>query len=167
MHSHRHYESPQGKAKKATIALWIMGATTLVSIWSAFSEIQLVQNVVNGVNISEAQATANDTRQTVIGGIYTICFAVTGILFLRWEVLAYGNLHVLGTKYSKTTTPWIVLGWIIPVISLFKPYSDMKELWTESHPDSKETEPQDVNGAEKLGQCGGEIVYHRLVTDGS
>ena len=24
-----------------------------------------------------------------------------------------------------------------------------------------------VNGAEKLGQCGGGIVYHRLVTDGS
>ena len=24
-----------------------------------------------------------------------------------------------------------------------------------------------VNGAEKLGQCGGEIVYYRLVTDGS
>ena len=24
-----------------------------------------------------------------------------------------------------------------------------------------------VNGAEKLGQCGGRIVYHRLVTDGS
>ena len=144
---HWPYRSPQGKATKATIALWIMGAAALISIWSAFSEIQLVQNIVNGANISEAQANANDTRQMLISIIYTICFAATGILFLRWEVLAYANLDELASGDTKTTTPWIVLCWLIPVISLYKPCGHMEELWTKSHPDTRRGGQQNAKSA--------------------
>ena len=147
MHSHRPYRSPQGKAKKATIALWIMGAVALISIWSTFSEIQLAQNVANGLSISEAQTTANDARQWLIRVIYLICFAATGILFLRWEVLAYANLDELASGDTKTTTPWIVLCWIIPVISLYKPCGHMEELWTKSHPDTRRGEQENAKDA--------------------
>ena len=41
-----------------------------------------------------------------------------------------------------------------PLISSFRLVSPVRKLST-------------VNGAEKLGQCGGGIVYHRIVTDGS
>ena len=143
------YISPQGRAKKATIALWIIGAIALISIWSAFSEIQLAKNIANGVSISETQVTANDTRQTLISVIYFICFIcficfiVTAILFLRWEVLAYANLYDLATGNTRITTTWIVLNWLIPFISLYRPYLDMKELWTKSHPDSKESDSKE------------------------
>ena len=136
------YRSPKERAKKATIALCLMGAFILIEIWITYSEIALAQDIVNGVEISEAQVVSNDIRQGIFSVASFICTIATAILFLRWEALAYGNLKALGTRETRTITNWLILNWLIPFISFFRPYLDMKELWTESHPASAEDEPK-------------------------
>ena len=44
-----------------------------------------------GVEITDAEATASDTRQAMVGVAYLLACIVTGVVFLRWIVVANRN----------------------------------------------------------------------------
>ena len=48
-------------------------------------------------------------------------------------------------KNPKYTPAWAGIWWIIPIVSFYKPYDVMKELWTESHPDTEEEKGQKIS----------------------
>lgn len=51
-----------------------------------------------------------------------------GICFARWFYRAYSNLHTMYDHLSCERY-WAVLGWLIPVINLYRPYAIMKEMY--------------------------------------
>ncbi len=56
---------------------------------------------------------------------------VVGILFIMWFRRAYWNLHQLVTNL-KHSDGWAAGAWFVPIMSLFRPYQIMQELWVES-----------------------------------
>jgi hypothetical protein len=70
---------------------------------------------------------------TVIGfgvGILTMC------IFLDWFYRAYRNLPSLGAKGLKFKPKWVIAYFFIPILSVWKPFTALQEIWSESTYDS-------------------------------
>jgi len=60
----------------------------------------------------------------------------TWVLFLVWTNLAAKNVRAFGQQGLEYTPGWCVGWWFIPIASLWKPFSAMREIWKASDPDS-------------------------------
>jgi len=126
-----------------TRALQFLLATLLVADianWlSDLAQYQLLQS-----NHTEAEATANDARQNIVGGVYLAIFVVTTITFGVWIHRANKNARALGAVGMEFTAAWSVGWYFIPIYNLWKPYQAMREIWNASKsPTQWSSEPTD------------------------
>lgn len=119
-------------ALKASLVFYILIA--IISLWSGWLEIQLLERAASGGFIAEAEAAANDSRQAMLGAIYTLVFLVTVILFSRWTYLSNKNAKALGASGMRFSPGWSVGWYFIPIFTLWKPYQALKEIFKASHP---------------------------------
>jgi hypothetical protein len=123
---------PNGqRAKNAITLIWIVLAIEIASLISGYFQYDLLQSVANGGYISTETATANDTREQIIGLIYSLAFIISGVTFIQWFRRAYFNLH-LRVNYLSHSESWAAVSWFFPIICLYRPYQIMKELYQET-----------------------------------
>lgn len=123
---------PNGqRAKNAITLIWIVFALEIISLISGYFQYDLLQTVVNGSEISMETATANNTRELMIGIIYLIAYIISAITFIQWFRRAYFNLH-LKVNYLSHTEGWAAGCWFVPIICLYRPYQIMKEIYQET-----------------------------------
>jgi len=123
---------PNGqRAKNAITLIWIVFALEIISLISGYFQYDLLQTVANGGEISTETATANDTREQMIGIIYLIAYIISAITFIQWFRRAYFNLH-LKVNHLSQTEGWAAGSWFVPIISLYRPYQIMKEIYQET-----------------------------------
>lgn len=123
---------PNGqRAKNAIILIWIMLALDIISVISGYFQYDLLQMAANGNEISIEQANANDTREQIIGLLYSIAFIISAVTFIQWFRRAYYNLHLRVTNLSYTEG-WAAGSWFVPILCLFRPYQIMRELYVET-----------------------------------
>ncbi|MBP9068538.1 MAG: DUF4328 domain-containing protein [Bacteroidia bacterium] len=119
------------RAKNAITLIWIVLVIEIFALASSVLQYFLLQEAANGELISEENAKANDLREMAIGIIYTIAFIISAVTFISWFRRAYFNLHlkVSGLSHSEG---WSAGSWFVPIISLFRPYQIMKELYVQT-----------------------------------
>ncbi len=123
---------PNGqRAKNAITLIWIILALEIVSLISGYFQYDLLQTVANGGDISMEAADSNDTREQIIGIIYMIAYVISAVTFIQWFRRAYFNLHMKVNHLSQTEG-WAAGSWFVPIISLYRPYQIMKELYRET-----------------------------------
>lgn len=85
---------------------------------------------------SEADMLPGEDLVLLLLGVAAISLIVaylTGaFLVLRWYLRSIRNAHVLH-RGIQTTPRWVIWSFIVPVISLIKPYTMTSELWRSSH----------------------------------
>ena len=128
------FASGHSRAQWVSILLAIVVVLDVVAVVSDYMQIQLIQRVLRGETITMAEATANDSRQAAIGGIYFILFVITGILFCMWIHRAHRNLPSLGASGLKYSPGWAVGWFFVPILSLFRPFQVTTEIWKASDP---------------------------------
>ncbi len=119
------------RARNAINVLWIVLAMECIALISGYFQYDLLQTVSNGGEISIEEANANDLREQFIGGITLIVFIISIVTFIMWFRRAYYNLHQK-VSYLLYTEGWAAGCWFVPIISLFRPYQIMKELYQET-----------------------------------
>jgi hypothetical protein len=119
------------RAKNAIILIWIVLALEIVSLISGYFQYVLLQTAANGGEISTETATANDTREQIIGIIYLIVYIISAVTFIQWFRRGYFNLH-LRVNHLSQTEGWAAGSWFVPIVSLYRPYQIMKELYQET-----------------------------------
>lgn len=125
--------------------LYVQVAVALIAIGSNLMEYQLLTDFQNGVYFSQemavADAEANDKRQQIIAFSYLAVFIISGILILKWIYQSNQNARYLGAKDMAFTPAWSIGFYFIPIVSLWKPYQAMKEIWQASqNPDNWQIE---------------------------
>ncbi len=125
--------------------LYAQIVVAIISMGSNFLEYQLLSDYQNGVYTSQEQAVADgeasDQRQQIVALIYLAVFIVSGFLILRWIHRANYNARQLGAKDMEFTPGWSIGYYFIPILTLWKPFQAMKEIWKASHnPDNWTTE---------------------------
>jgi len=76
-------------------------------------------------------ANANDVRENIIGIVYFITYIISSVTFILWFRRAYFNLHQR-VNYLSLSEGWAAGSWFVPIISLYRPYNIMKELYEET-----------------------------------
>ena len=123
---------PNGpRAKNAMILIWIIFALEIVSFISGYFQYDLLESAANGASITPVTATLNDLREQIIGIIYLIVYIISIVTFIQWFRRAYYNLQ-LKVPNLLFTDGWAAGSWFVPIISLFRPYQIMEELYNES-----------------------------------
>ncbi len=117
-----------------TFFLVAHGLFVIASMISTVWEIGLLQRIESGEFVSEAEALDNDNRQAAIGMLYLVTLVVVVISFLIWIHRASKNLAPLGWEDQRFSPGWAVGWWFIPIMSLFRPYQVVKEIWNGSYP---------------------------------
>lgn len=120
------------RAKNAITLIWIVLLLEFISLISKFFQLGLLQNVANGNYVSIEALNANDTREQIIAVFYLIAMLISIITFIQWFRRAYYNLHIK-VKNLSYSEGWAAGSWFVPVISLFRPFQIMKELYLETH----------------------------------
>lgn len=119
------------RAKNAIILLLIVMILDIASLISGYLQYNLLQNIVNGVEVSEAAADANDNREQLIALIYMVAYIISAFTFIMWFRRAYYNLHQK-LDYLNHPEGWAAGAWFVPVVNLYRPYQIMQELYEET-----------------------------------
>jgi hypothetical protein len=125
-----------GRARWAVIALVAVIATDVIAIGSDWLEIDLMNRVLDGADVSLDDLDSNDTRQGIAGLLSFGAFVAAVVMFLRWFHAAYRNLKALGQPNLRFTTRWAIGGWFVPFLNLWRPKQIANDIWTGSGPDT-------------------------------
>lgn len=115
-------------AERLVLLVLIMDVITTVS---GLMQYNILLDIENGTFVSDVVLESNDFRVQALAIFYLAIFIVSGITFIQWFRRAYYNLH-LRTECNNTEG-WASGAWFVPIISLFKPYKIMKELWVKTN----------------------------------
>nr|WP_314560308.1 DUF4328 domain-containing protein [uncultured Capnocytophaga sp.] len=125
------------RAKEAINALWVAFAFQFILIFGDIYQLSIIREIEAvaqaGGNVYELQekADTSDTINTIVAIINAVIAIITGILFIRWFRRAYYNLHLIKNPLNYTEG-WAAVGWFIPIMSFFIPFSIMKELFNQT-----------------------------------
>ncbi|GHU97488.1 hypothetical protein FACS1894156_9000 [Bacteroidia bacterium] len=119
------------RAKNAILLIWLVLELEIVNLIASYMQYDLLQTIANGGYISDAAAKANGTREQICGIACFIAYPISAITFIMWFRRAYFNLHqkVSGLAYSEG---WAAGSWFVPIVSLYRPYQIMKEIYIET-----------------------------------
>ncbi len=128
------FSSAHGLATAVVLLLGICMVIDAVAAVSSWWEVQLLNQGLEDGGIAEADAVANDGRQSAIGLGQIVALLITAILFLTWMHRVHKNLPALGASQLKYSPGWAVGSWFVPIMNLFRPYQVMQEIWRCSDP---------------------------------
>ena len=130
------FKSSELLTKWVGYMLYAQILVAVCSIISGYLEYQLLLDFKNGVYTSQSAAIAageaSDQRQSAIGFLYLIVFVISGFMILRWIHRANYNARQLGAENMKFTPGWSIGYYFIPILTLWKPYAAMQEIWKAS-----------------------------------
>ena len=127
------YKSANLRAILATLFLAAFGIITVASMFSTIADIDLLRQVENG-KMSESEYLSKQTRQEIIAYLSIASLIAAAIAFLTWIRLAHHNLEPIGVRNYRFSPGWAVGAWFVPILSLYRPYQIMEEIWKGSYP---------------------------------
>jgi len=119
------------RAKNAVTLIYIVLALEIMALISGFFSYNLLQTAANGGEVSSLWTSFNDITEQTIAIVYLIAYVISGVTFIQWFRRAYYNLH-LQVKYLSHDEGWASGSWFVPIISLYRPYQIMKEMYQET-----------------------------------
>jgi hypothetical protein len=124
----RHNEQ---RAKNAIILIWIVMVVEILSLFSSYLQLELLQSGADVGYISEEAAKSNDSRERIVGIFGFIAYGISMITFIMWFRRAYYNLHQK-VKYLSFSEGWAAGSWFVPIVNLYRPYQIMEELYVKT-----------------------------------
>ena len=161
------FASGLGRARAAVIAFCCMLVTDLAAIVHAVVFLGLLEQLNQGVDVSEETFLASDTIYGGIGILQLLAYLATVVTFLMWFHRAHRNLPALGARSLKYTPGWAVGYFFIPIANLFIPCRVAYEIWNGSHPETigrTFTEGENAPGASLVGLWWGAFIVGNVLT---
>jgi hypothetical protein len=125
-------------------ARWATGLliATLAVAWIAvgvdLAELRLLLRATGGSQVAlearEAQFTTNEILLWTQGTL----FVATAVAFLAWLFQARVNLRAFGIRRPSYSRDWVLWGFLVPFLNLFRPYQVIREVWQASDPDARD-----------------------------
>lgn len=116
--------------------LYLQIAISVIALITGTIEYQVLSDIQEGNFATRAEmmqvAEANDGRQAIVGILQVLIFLGSGIWILRWIYVACANARDLAVKPMQFSPGWAVGWYFVPIMSLWKPYQAMKEIWRVS-----------------------------------
>ena len=123
------YESLDGRLKALKIVFTLMAVTALVACVFDILEVSLMDRLIAGEDVTDAELSADDTRQGIIGMVQFAVYVACVVVFLRWLHRAYKNLDAVAPTQRRYGTGWAIGGWFVPFLNLWRPKEIINDIW--------------------------------------
>ena len=131
------YQPLSGRTAAAAAVFGLLLVLDVVAVGSSLLEVQLLDKLAAGENVSDAQLDANDTRQGMIGLAQGALWLACAITFISWLHRAHSNMDALAPPYRRFGTGWAIGGWCVPFLNLVRPKQIVDEVWRSGVPADK------------------------------
>jgi hypothetical protein len=127
-----------------TPARWATGLliATLAMAWVAvgvdLAELRLLLRATGGSHVALEARAAQLTTNEILLWIQGTLFVATAVAFLAWLFQARVNLRAFGVRRPNYSRGWVVWGFFVPLVNLFRPYQVIREVWQGSDPQSQD-----------------------------
>jgi hypothetical protein len=126
------YKPLRGLAGVVTVLLALNALSAVVTIGSSMMQLELLDRVAVS-DYTDSELDSNDDREQTLGFLTMGLYLVTAIGFIAWFKRAYENLTAFGQPTAHGTG-WAIGSWIVPIVSLFRPFQIAREIWNKSDP---------------------------------
>ncbi|MEO5838676.1 MAG: DUF4328 domain-containing protein [Acidimicrobiales bacterium] len=117
-----------GTIVTAIFAVWV--PLSIYTVVLSLDHRRLVHEY--GMNIPVELENSLNNRLDMLRGLSGVLLLVGGPLFLVWFARAYGNLPTISPGKTQSRTAVATFMWIIPFLSLVRPFGYLKEIWTRT-----------------------------------
>ncbi|MBX2828022.1 MAG: DUF4328 domain-containing protein [Flavobacteriaceae bacterium] len=111
-------------AVKFVIIVMIMD---IVSVGISWRQLDIINLIDRGGDYTDEMITTNDWIVSISGLVYLVIYIVAAVFFIQWFRRGYYNLSQ--RVQCEHSDGWAAGSWFVPIISLFRPYRIMKEMW--------------------------------------
>lgn len=118
------------RAKTAQVLIWCVMGLSIASIGSSYLQLDLLNAVQNDEFVTEHMLNTNDMREGILAILYLIVYIISVVTFIQWFRRAYYNMNIR-TNCSHSES-WAAGSWFVPIISIYRPYKIMKEMWDKA-----------------------------------
>ncbi len=120
---------PIGNWLTALLVLYLIAV--VFALWSGVQQLDLLDRISRG-HFTKAEVSASDARERLTSLTQLALFLITAIFFCRWTYVVARNARALGAQKLDITPGWAVGYYFIPVVTLWKPYQAIREVWKAS-----------------------------------
>ena len=123
------YISLRGRSQAVTVVFAIIAVVYTGAVVSDWLEWQLMDRLIAGEPVTDAEATANDDRQGTIGLVQFALMVAGVVVLIRWLHGAYRNLEVVAPSEKRYSAGWAIGSWFVPIMNLFRPKQMINDVW--------------------------------------
>ncbi|MEV1172778.1 DUF4328 domain-containing protein [Nonomuraea sp. NPDC049784] len=106
-------------------------AAAVIDLWYA----DLVDRlIVDPDSVPESEIAAGDSIYGLSGIVETFTYVVAIVAFLVWLFGVRANAEILAPDGHRRAKPWLIFGWVIPIISFWFPKQIVDDIWDATHP---------------------------------
>jgi hypothetical protein len=120
------------RGRIAAVCMWLIifscGASILTNI---FLQDYIIE-VYSTPGYEDAPLTGEDIILFLVSLTWPVASLFSAISFLMWAYRARANLDRAGLPSLKYKPYWTVVGFMIPILSLVRPFQVMQEIWNGS-----------------------------------
>jgi hypothetical protein len=137
------YRSPAGQAKWVIVWLVIVLVCVAASIVVDAAYLGQVyrwladENLVTGDEVAVIEKV-----ELASWWVTNLATFATGVQFLHWMWRVRRNLDALGVRKLRWAKWWAIGAWLVPVLSLWRPFQVLREIWNASDPERGPTHPR-------------------------
>ncbi|MBM7784436.1 DUF4328 domain-containing protein [Tenggerimyces flavus] len=133
----------------AGLVVWFLTnlAAVVVSVLRYFLIEQFIVDQ-NAVPIADLEA--SDAAYQLTGVLELAGYVVAGVLFIVWLFRARANAEAILPFQHRLAKPWLVFGWIVPIIAWWFPKNIVDDIWKTSDPAMTQRNPKAGGGGPKI-----------------
>jgi Domain of unknown function (DUF4328) len=131
----------RGRVQAVTVVFTITAVVCAVAVFSDALEWRLMDRIIAGEEVTDAEATANDDRQGTIGLVQLGLVIAGAVVFIRWMYGAYRNIDVVAPAERRYGHGWAIGSWFVPIMNLFRPKQMVNDIWRAGGRDAADAQP--------------------------
>jgi Domain of unknown function (DUF4328) len=118
-----------GRRRAVEIVFAAIILLTAGAIASDIVEVQLLNRIIDGESVSDAEVDSSDDRQQLFGALQFLMMIPAAIVFIGWLFRAHGNLHWVAPDAVRHKSGWAIGGWFVPILNLWRPFQMVSDVW--------------------------------------
>jgi hypothetical protein len=110
----------------------VFAAVAVLSVAAVVSdvmELRLLDRLIAGEQVSDAELTSDDNRQRVIGLLQFVGYFSAAVVFIRWLHRAYHNVDAVAPQERRYGHGWAIGAWFVPILALWRPKQIVNDVW--------------------------------------
>ena len=128
------FVSPRGITRCVAAALVVSTLVAWLALGVHLAHVRQLHLELSGSGGDAQQLARITSTLRIIQAVQLGVFAVTATLFCAWLFRLRVNVRALGVRKLVFARRWSVLGFLVPVLNVVRPYQVMAEVWRASDP---------------------------------